>query len=1489
MTDNIFITNNGTYTVTLNVNVTNTSLTLGGSIGIQTLAINAPTLTLNGAGVVNANGVFALNGGTLAGSGSLTLAGALNWTTGTMSITNVTANGGITLSTTGIKSMIGGTLVNTATANWSAGNIYFYTSAVLSNAPSGIFNETFAGSMVLQTGTPIFANAGQFNVNPGSGGIASVAVAFNNTSAVNIQSGTLSLSGGGTTTGTGSFSVPSGTDLDFAGGTYNLALGSSVTGAGNFSVSSGTVNENGTFNVGGTNTFSAGTANFLGAYTISGNTVNIVAGTANFMPSGAIAPGLLSLAGGILGASNTVTVSGMTTWTAGTIQGNGTVNPLGGLTISGAGTKSLNGGTLINAATATWNGGNIYCYGSAVLSNAPSGTFNETFAGTMTLQTGSPLFANAGQFNVNPGSGGTASISVAFNNSSTVNIQSGTLSLSGGGTTTSTGSFSVPAGTTLDFSSGTYSLALGSSVTGAGNFSVSGATVNESGTFNVGGTNTFSAGTANFLGAYTISGNTVNIVAGTANFMPSGAIAPGLLSLAGGILGASNTVTVSGMTSWTAGTIQGNSTVNPVGGLTISGTGTKSLSGCTLINTATANWSGGTLYCYGTAVVSNAPGGTFNETFAGNMTLQTGSPLFANAGQFNVNPGSGGSATFSVAFNNSSTVSIQSGSLSLMGGGTTTSTGSFAVPSGATLDLHVGTFNLVLGSSVSGAGLFSVSGATVNENGTCAVTGTNTFSSGTVNINPGSTFTPVLLNLSGATLGLSNNVSVSGLTTWTGGAIQGNSTLNAMGGLTISSAGFKTLTGCTLINTATANWSGGTLYCYGSAVLSNAPSGTFNETFAGNMTLQSGSPLLANAGQFNVNPGSGGIASVSVPFTNSGTVQVLSGTLNVSGLYDQTAGLTLLNGGNINNTSPLEIQGGTLAGNGVVSGSVTNNGSVSPGMSPGELMVGQTYAQTTNGALDIELAGTVPGTSFDLLVVTNTASLAGTLNATLTNGFYPAANALFTFLNAGVRTNTFANFFYPSNLVGLQLVYTTNSASIQVINVRPVINPVPDQNIPELVPFSTTATATDADLPPQTLTWSLISGPTGLTLNSSGVLNWTPSQTQSPSTNTVVIRVTDNGTPPLSVTNSFAIVVYEVNIAPTLPNISTQTVDELTLLTVTNTATESNIHATNAGYFLLSAPAGVSINDNGVITWTPSQLQSPSTNLVTTVATNTDIYDLNNTHLNATNTFTVIVREVNVAPVLPAIPTRTVNALAPLTVTNTASESNIHATLGYFLLSAPPGAGIDASGVIHWTPTRPQGPGTNLIATVVTNTDPYDLLRPHLSATNSFTVIVYAPTLSPISNYTVNVGRILTVTNSATDNDPSRTLTFSLGAAPVGASITPATGVFSWRAAAARAGTSNYVQVIVTDNNSPPLSDTKSFAIFVNAIAPVVLTPVRYAGGHFTFSVNGSPGPDYIIQASGTFSNWTNIGTNTPAVLPFTFTDPRTGSSNQYYRVLLRP
>src|SRR5207302_9860396 len=78
--------------------------------------------------------------------------------------------------------------------------------------------------------------------------------------------------------------------------------------------------------------------------------------------------------------------------------------------------------------------------------------------------------------------------------------------------------------------------------------------------------------------------------------------------------------------------------------------------------------------------------------------------------------------------------------------------------------------------------------------------------------------------------------------------------------------------------------------------------------------------------------------------------------------------------------------------------------------------------------------------------------------------------------------------------------------------------------------MSVSASATDADLPANTLTFALVSAPLGMSINpASGVISWTPSEAQGPSTNVVSVSVTDNGVPALSATNSLERTVTDVN------------------------------------------------------------------------------------------------------------------------------------------------------------------------------------------------------------------------------------------------------------------------------------------------------------------------------------------------------------------------
>lgn len=92
-----------------------------------------------------------------------------------------------------------------------------------------------------------------------------------------------------------------------------------------------------------------------------------------------------------------------------------------------------------------------------------------------------------------------------------------------------------------------------------------------------------------------------------------------------------------------------------------------------------------------------------------------------------------------------------------------------------------------------------------------------------------------------------------------------------------------------------------------------------------------------------------------------------------------------------------------------------------------------------------------------------------------------------------------------------------------------------------------------------------------------------------------------------------------------LPGQTDLVLTNLTTLTVINTATNPNVPANPITYQLIDPPAGASIDGNGVITWTPTLGQSPSTNLITTVVTSTVDSAAGTSTISSTNSFQVII------------------------------------------------------------------------------------------------------------------------------------------------------------------------------------------------------------------------------------------------------------------------
>lgn len=185
------------------------------------------------------------------------------------------------------------------------------------------------------------------------------------------------------------------------------------------------------------------------------------------------------------------------------------------------------------------------------------------------------------------------------------------------------------------------------------------------------------------------------------------------------------------------------------------------------------------------------------------------------------------------------------------------------------------------------------------------------------------------------------------------------------------------------------------------------------------------------------------------------------------------------------------------------------------------------------------------------------------------------------------------------------------------------------------------------------------------------------------------------------------------NTAPTLPVIANQTVNEQTLFTIADTATDAEGAVT---YQLLISPTGLSITSSGIISWTPTEAQGSGAYVVKVKATDDG-------GLAATNNFTITVNEVNRPPVLGVILDKIVLTNVLTTISNQATDPDVPANpLAYQLVSPPSGCTISVNGTITWKPAASQL-GIYSIKTIVN-----DSQSPPLTTTNSFVVTVTGST-----------------------------------------------------------------------------------------------------------------------------------------------------------------
>lgn len=376
-------------------------------------------------------------------------------------------------------------------------------------------------------------------------------------------------------------------------------------------------------------------------------------------------------------------------------------------------------------------------------------------------------------------------------------------------------------------------------------------------------------------------------------------------------------------------------------------------------STGSYNLSGtGSLFVGGIERVGGDFGtGTFTQsggTHTVNSTLYLGYVNSGSKGTYNLD---GGILTVgSINRNGSSTFNFNAGTLNITGGSPVNVGGSGSIVS--TLNLDAGkAFNVANQLTINTGGVVNSTGGTLTA-GNVFSSGTITQSSGTNTVNNtlflatrnGSTGT---YNLNGGTL--------------TVGLIRSDSTGGAF------------------------NFNAGTLNAADLAVGGTSPLGNTLNMSAGKVVSVSNSLTINSGSTLNMGGGALSVGSVA----NNGITN-----------FTQAAGITTVNGVLISGV--VDLQGGTLIGNGNIVGSVSNSGGTLAMLSsPGSMNISGDYTQSSAGVFDVLMDGYGSPTTLN---VGGTANLHGTMSMSFLWGDFGITAHLgdsFTILSASNLVGSF--------------------------------------------------------------------------------------------------------------------------------------------------------------------------------------------------------------------------------------------------------------------------------------------------------------------------------------------------------------------------------------------------------------------------------------------------------------------------------------------------
>ncbi|MBL8799737.1 MAG: tandem-95 repeat protein [Planctomycetia bacterium] len=225
---------------------------------------------------------------------------------------------------------------------------------------------------------------------------------------------------------------------------------------------------------------------------------------------------------------------------------------------------------------------------------------------------------------------------------------------------------------------------------------------------------------------------------------------------------------------------------------------------------------------------------------------------------------------------------------------------------------------------------------------------------------------------------------------WNGGTWEGNGLVVVLPEAVLEIAGpdAKKISGYELLNQGSVHWVGDSQVDAARATITNE----------GEFILSGRLKLVGDGRSTFVNDSTGTLRKIDargatfdgIAIRNAGTISIDNGNLTLNATYLQTEGVTHIAANGllgISGTSPIEIRGGTLGGDGIINGNVLNAGKLIPGGAPGVLTVFGSYIQRVGGEFEAELRNQNVGTGYDQLSVFGDVKLGGQLSTLPLPGF----------------------------------------------------------------------------------------------------------------------------------------------------------------------------------------------------------------------------------------------------------------------------------------------------------------------------------------------------------------------------------------------------------------------------------------------------------------------------------------------------------------------